>query len=520
LECAELRTLKSSLPGLLALLPPALAAFAQRGILFSDFKSDDFIHFFRIVNFGFQDFVVQSYGGHLQVVRNAIFFLKHGLFGLDPLPYFAVVLTTHIVNTFLLYHVLQRLSRSPHLAVFLASIWGMSPLNQEALSWYSVYGQVLGSTVLLILLYTTLSRREEKTAPSSSRIAGWLSLLVILSLAFGTGLAVAVTALLWLPLLLPARYVQRRLIVSLASLAVALPLLYIALHAWSPPISPNAGDLGLQLSSLDPTKWALAASFGFDLASFGFANLLLGPFITADLGGVVVGPFQGAAISSVLRVSQLLFLVLAIAFLLLLFRAPSQERRSLLACACVVAASYGVIAIGRSILYDSMQWPLWMGAVVPRYHYLPSLTLSLLLGSMLAAIHMDGKVSLARFFPYLWLAGTLGLYTSACRDLDFPNRRDGRADFERATRIIRNAIERGEPGEDVFIRNREFASIDRWLASGDFFPDWAGIFIIAFPDNVVDGKRIFFIEDDATRIAIASRWPETRIARLLVAEAP
>ena len=81
-------------------------------------------------------------------------------------------------------------------------------------------------------------------------------------------------------------------------------------------------------------------------------------------------------------------------------------------------------------------------------------------------------------------------------------------------------IERSPRGEAVYIPNQEFSGLGRWLAKGDFFPGWAGVFVIAFPADVVDGRPVFFIEGDPETRAMAGRWPRTRIARLLVESRP
>lgn len=509
-----------ALTRLQGLLPPLLAGFVHRGVLQGDFRSDDFIHLFRIENFGFLDFVLQPYGGHLLLVRNAVFFFEHMLFGLEAFPYFVIALATHMLNTFLLFRVLERHLCGSHLAVLLASIWGMSPLCQEALSWVSVYGQVLASTLLLVLLDGVLRWRGRSAAPTPRVVAGWMVLLLALGLTFGTGLAVAVPAVLWIPLLLPAAAVDRRLVYRLAVVSAVLPLVYVGLHAVTPLGSETADPLSLQRSALDPANWWATASFGVHVMSFGVASLLLGPLIVADFTGVVSGPFQGSSIIEVLRWSRWLLALLALGLVVGLLRARGEERRRLVAFFILIAACYGVIALGRGVLYDALGRPLWVGAIVPRYQYLASIPVALLVGSFLAVLRPPARSSFAGALAYLWLAATVGLYATASRDLQFPNREDGRAEFDRVQQVIGETVAQSPAGADVYLANPEFAALGRWLARGDFFPGWAGVFVIAFPENRVDGRRVFFIEEDASVRALAARWPETRIAALLVAPPP
>ena len=501
-------------------LPALLAGFVHWGVLGGDFRSDDFVHLFRIENFGFVDFVLQSYGGHLLLVRNAVFFLEHWLFGLDAFPYLVVALATHVLNTFLLFRVLVRHVCGAVVAVVLASLWGMSPLSQEALSWLSVYGQVLASTFLLLLLDRVLSCRSGGGRPSGTQVFGWLVLLFLLAASFGTGLAVAVPAVVWLPLLLPARGVDRRLVLSLLGLAVALPLLYVSLHLFTAPMSEASGSLRLQRSALDPDNWSLAISFAAGMVRFGLASLMLGPLVVADVTGVVTGPFQGTSVREVLSLSRGVLWVGLCVLGVGLATARGEARRRLLAFTCLALFSYGVVALGRGVLYQALVRPLWVGQIVPRYQDLPSIAVALLIGGLLARFRVGTDSLRVLGVACVALVVLAGPYATASRDLEFPNRQDGRAAFDRVRAQLAERIERSPRGEAVYIPNQEFSGLGRWLAKGDFFPGWAGIFVIAFPADVVDGRPVFFIEGDPETRAMAARWPRTRIARLLVESRP
>jgi len=48
------------------------------------------------------------------------------------------------------------------------------------------------------------------------------------------------------------------------------------------------------------------------------------------------------------------------------------------------------------------------------------------------------------------------------------------------------------------------------------FPGWAAVFVIAFPDNVIDGKRVYFVEPDESRRKFAAARVGHRISTLLV----
>src|SRR5262249_57980686 len=75
-------------------------------------------------------------------------------FGTNPRPYFWSVLVTHGLNALLLYGVIRRFAGSIMLACVGATLWAASPVLEEALGWYSVYGQVLLTAILLAVLWS------------------------------------------------------------------------------------------------------------------------------------------------------------------------------------------------------------------------------------------------------------------------------------------------------------------------------------------------------------------------------
>src|SRR5262249_1237703 len=68
------------------------------------------------------------------------------------------------------------------------------------------------------------------------------------------------------------------------------------------------------------------------------------------------------------------------------------------------------------------------------------------------------------------------------------------------------------PGGTVHIEKRHFVP-------GPFaptlFPGWAAVFVIFFPDNVVDGRRVYFVERNPA--VLAELCPGRRTTSLLVA---
>jgi len=68
--------------------------------------------------------------------------------------------------------------------------------------------------------------------------------------------------------------------------------------------------------------------------------------------------------------------------------------------------------------------------------------------------------------------------------------------------------------QDVYIVNRNFKSV-ALLYPRIEFPGWAGLFSILFPTNLVEGRRVYFIEPDAA--VRAAHRHSRRLAGVLIA---
>ena len=71
----------------------------------------------------------------------------------------------------------------------------------------------------------------------------------------------------------------------------------------------------------------------------------------------------------------------------------------------------------------------------------------------------------------------------------------------------------------MYIPNRPFRS--GWgIPHSNLFQGWAAIFIISYPENTVEGKRIYFVENDPLLRIHAAQLEGTRISGLLAAPRP
>src|SRR5262245_10892178 len=172
------------------LVPVGLAVAVYQPIRHIWFFSDDLMHLVEAASDPVPVFLLRPFGGHNYLVRNSIFLASYELFGLRAGLYYWTVLLTHLVNVALFFGVVRGLSGSGWLACLAAAAWGTSPILVGTLGWYSVYGQVLVATVLLVVLFWITRTGAESPVPKWTA-AVWFVLLLAGTTCFGTGVGIA-----------------------------------------------------------------------------------------------------------------------------------------------------------------------------------------------------------------------------------------------------------------------------------------------------------------------------------------
>ena len=202
--------------------------------------------------------------------------------------------------------------------------------------------------------------------------------------------------------------------------------------------------------------------------------------------------------------------------MLALILSTRAERGALLAFALLAVATYGVIAAARASLYPSLAVPLETAAAVPRYHYLGPVWLSVMVCLALGRL---GVWSGVRRFPGdVLLAGWIGFAAvgAHANGHAIDHHVEARRETERVLGAIRTEIASRPRGEPVFITNRSFQPAGFIpMPDGSPFPGWVAVFEIFFPENTVEGRRVFFVSDGSAR----TRARTGRITSLLVGSA-
>jgi len=477
------------------LVPFVAALIVWRTLLDNYFLADDFLHLFDVVTVGLPRFLTQIWGGHLYLVRNAVFAGMYYTFGPEPRPWFWSVLLTHLVNVLLLYRVIHRLTASPLLACLGATLWGSSPVLEGALGWYSVYGQVLLTTIVLLVTSWLAATIDAGPALSTRRAVGWGALLAAGGACFGTGLGLAAAFPLVVMVVLPRSRRSARAVGVLVVAAAVVFGVYGVLRTWSPPgFDPRSREL-LSMSAMArdaPTVLALAVS----LLGFGASALLLGPW---GLDAGYPDPVTLVTTASVAAIVAAGWIA-----------AGAARRRPLLGLGMLVLTAYAAIAAGRAAVLESVQVSIVRSSAWPRYHYLPLALLTILLCSALGSLGARGRASrtIVSGAALLWIAARL--FSLAIVPWAIDHHDPERAETETVLQGIRQSVAAASPGAAVTIQNRVFHS----AGIPGLFPGWAGVFVIHFREDTVEGHPVRFLAADGDWTLAQSRGG--RIARLLV----
>ncbi len=491
----ESRTPSTTGEKLLVLIPLALSALVYFPITQNYFFADDFVHLYRMLNEGLVPYLVIPRGGHTQATFNALFYLSHRLFGTHAEAYYWLPLFVHLLNVGLLFSVIRAFTQSARLACFGAALWGISPMNEGALGWYSVFGQVLVAAVMLRVL-SQLGRVADGRPLHRYAPALWCVLLLAACTSFGVGIGLTLAVPLAAFLFLPASATRTRVVLLFVALAIAVVALYfgltrLAIVLYRPRIPPILYDRSIV------TNLTMLAH----LLGWGITTLLAGhaaPHLD----------FPGIAAS-------VLIALFAAALVATLLTAPAPVKRRVLACLVLSIGCYAIIVAGRAAFFAAAARSQ---AFIrpPRYHYAGPIPLAIALCVMLAYLDavypMRRAVKNGLLLGWIVLAGVV--YYRFGKPID--NHLGAREETARVLSTIRQAIDAAGPQQDVYIPNRRFHGVGPiFVSHQDIFPGWAGVFVIFFPDNVVDGKPVFFVTSE--RRALDGAQAGLRSATLLVA---
>jgi len=475
-------------------VPLVLSAVATFPIARNFFFGDDLLNLYLIVNRPLGQTLLAPYGGHELFVRNGVMALLYAVFGPAPAAYYWNAVLTHLANVVLLAILIRQLTDSERLACFGAALWGTAPVIEGTIGWYAVCGHALATTCLLIVLIRLVQAGRRGTV-SALELAVWAVLLWAASTSFGVGLAFVLVLPVMAWLLLPAAPLRPRIVVFLSAAAVLVAVFYVAAQrvaaAWY-GVSPETPALAVVVRKAFGVLDIVANQL-----AFGTDQLVLG-----SAARFVVESWTGAAAAA----APIGLLVVAA-----MWKAGSADRRAMLAFLALSLVTYGIIAAGRVPFYPQFKHLLVRS---DRYHYAAPLALAVVLCLALAQVRAQSLTAPLRTAA---LGASLVAVIIALATLRTPV---SNHEFARDLTVVALAsmdevIDGAPPGEDVYIANQVFRGVGPMVVHVPLnFPGWAALFTVYYPSNVVQGRRVFFVEpDDKVRAAAADGL---RSATLLV----
>jgi hypothetical protein len=335
------------------------------------FVSDDYGHLVEAATFS----PVYATDGLHRPLRNIVFKIAFAAFGLNAVPYHAVLIALHLVVVALLYRFVLLLNASRCAAFIAALLFGFFPRNHQSIFWIaaaqdSVVGICLLISCSAFLHYRRTGRRAEYV-------------LALLSFAVALGFKETAVAILPLLLLLDITFGRRNADFKGDSRwKIYLPFLLVA---------------GLYLIWVFGEKWFGAAGvpqryYGFQDFSHSLklaAKFVLNMLVPFSPPVEVKGIFGHAA--SAVAVSAVIATIAIASFTLLTRRQLS-------------------LAVGWILI--AMAPTAGFGLYTDRYLFMPVIGMALLLGFIGDAVALRVKTSRSAW-PVVGVAGVASLYLCA-----------------------------------------------------------------------------------------------------------
>jgi hypothetical protein len=485
---------------------PVLATLVVHfGVLSNGFLSDDFVHLYNVSNLPFLDAISLSTGGHLLYSYTTVVWLLKLLFGLNPLVFFLLGLMLHLASVRLLFEIIYRLTDKASLAAFGAALWGMCPIAAGSLGWISVHGQVYATAAILWVLLDTVRCSQTPSLLKNSVLLRHVFLLLVAATSFGAGLSSTVVYVLVIALWNPVPGERTRLVVVYGGIALAA----IALYVFTMTLQTDAyGDAYSKVDLLKHSLEDITGTLGLfaGLLSIGSSALFLGPLLIGKIALVPVAALPSVAIA----ITLFTLLPLLIAGYIL---STAAQRRQVFALLLLPCAAYGLIAVARNtIIYKAL-------AGTARFHYFPQAMLAIVLCLLLARL-IDRLPANAQKYGRMsfiaWLL--LAVFPFAIGQVVEPSKLfvNGQySQYERSMSELKAAIENPAGQGDIVIVNKPY-NVFIWGYTPVEFPGLAALFVLSYPSNVVDGRRVVFLEPSKDIVDMTKAHKGSRIAELLV----
>lgn len=476
--------------------PVVLSAIAYAGLRRTFFHGDDFLHLYHLANGELIQQLVTPFGGHLVTSWQAVQAVFYAAFGMDATRWGLAVLLTHVLNVALLWNVAYRLTNAPRLAAVVATVWGTASVLEDALGWFSVYGQVMATTCILLTLGSVAQQATIPGLVPWWRLIAWCVLQLVAGTSFAIGTAVALAFPVAALLLLPSDRLDWKRRLALLGVPAVLGATWIGL------VLPGFVAMGLNTPSAAGNMVLLTApAFFGHLLEIGSASFALAPF-TRD-------PIYPGSVAFTAAIATLLVVLAG-------FVTNPRDARRLGAVVLLILVAYAAIAVGRGPMYAIFrQRGDVTGIMFGRYHYLATaligLAVALVAAPRAAVVPRHLRTGVLR-------AGAVAVWIGLVLvPLRLDHHDDTRRDTLAALAVIQAHANAVPPGGVARIPNKRFRPdgfVPGFERDMRRYPGLAALYLTWHPTPWLNGRRVLFAVDDPDVLAVLSD-PEYRVSTIV-----
>jgi hypothetical protein len=492
---------------LMLVLSLAAVLIVNFQLLSEFFYADDFLHFYQISNWNPLAFIFSTHGGHFFIFRNLIFYCMFKLFGLNSIAYFSTVLLTHLGSAYILYKIIYLLTDKPPIAAAGMMIWGICPVNYATLSWYAAYGQVIIGFFFLLFLYDLLRIEKDKIIFSMNIIIRWSIYLFLMAASYGTGLAIACLSPIAIVIILWKDDQKWKIAASMLPVIALILLLFIFKDSIYYYFSG-------EVRNSKPVALSVALSY---------SKIILEWFIRMCAYSIYcMAAFPILFFFSTIKYPTVLVsFPVVVLFIFLFFRSKEYRRRHYAILSIFFLGLVGLTAYGRAPIFEMFNVPIGIGSLTPRYYYVIFIVVVLILSLMADELFNNFPKKAKAIIASVFIVIALSIYPSInlAKKIDIlvPNIKVNEKNLYFNTIIdIEKTIRAYPEGSSVFIDNKMNGNFLLIGLNDTDFPGKAAVFSIKYPNNTVEGRRVYFVEKDcrvADKNIEKKKW---RISSLIV----
>lgn len=489
-------------------------------VLFTFFFSDDFLHFYQISNWHPLEFIFSSIGGHLYIFRNLVFYCMFKLFGLNSVAYFSIVLLTHLGCAFILYKIIHLLTGKATLAAAGMMIWGITPANYSALSWYSAYGHLLVGFFFLLFLYDLL-RIEKGTILFSRHIAiRWSIYLLLMATSYGIGLTIACLSPVAIVIILWRHDEKWKIAASTFPAITIILLLFIfkdAIYYYFSGIISNSSAALLKVPLLVAlSNYKIILELFITQCTLNIYFLTPFPFFL-----VLVTMLCPKCLNLFFTTIPVVIAIPAVILFVVLFSRSHRYRRHYAGLSIFFLGLMGLLAYIHGADYKINNLVGILLVFDTRFYYV-TLMIAVIILTLMADELLDVfSKYLNKIVPCLFIILAISIYPSLnlAKEMDFGNGSGSEYDrkiYHDTIADIEKTIRSRPEGSSVVIDNtmNEKISLYPTLQSG--FPGKAAIFAITYPHNTFEGRRVYFVERDCHVVDQNTKKKHWRMSSLII----